>query len=103
MRGLHVGGVGITASQFSGVAVGSIVSSRRAAGWVIAPLYSRSKERFAGVSASLFNHVQGEQRGVTIGLLNIARTLHGVQFGALNYAGNNPLLLRVLPLINLNL
>lgn len=103
MRGLHVGGVGVTASQFSGVAVGSVVASRRAAGWIIAPLYFGNKDRFSGVSMSLFNHVRGEQRGITIGLLNVARTLHGIQFGAMNYAGNNPLLLRVLPLINLNL
>jgi hypothetical protein len=55
------------------------------------------------VSVSLFNHVQGDQRGLTIGLFNVARSLHGVQLGALNWAGNNPLLLRLLPLINVNL
>jgi hypothetical protein len=33
----------------------------------------------------------------------VARSLHGVQFGVLNYAGNNPLLLRLLPLLNLHL
>ena len=43
-----------------------------------------------GVSVSAVNYVDGTQRGLSIGLFNYAETLHGVQLGLLNYAGNNP-------------
>jgi hypothetical protein len=59
--------------------------------------------RFRGVSAAGFNYVKGEQRGLTIGVVNYARRLHGVQIGVINFADNNPPGLRVLPLINVNL
>jgi hypothetical protein len=35
--------------------------------------------------------------------VNYARRLHGVQVGLINYARNNPIGLRVLPLLNVNL
>ena len=38
--------------------------------------------------------------GLSIGLLNYARDLHGWQIGLLNYADNNPAGLRLLPLFN---
>jgi hypothetical protein len=40
---------------------------------------------------------------VTIGVVNYARRLHGVQLGVINYARNNPPALRVVPLLNVNL
>lgn len=40
------------------------------------------------------------QRGISIGLLNYARELHGMQIGVLNIAGNNSSPFRVLPLLN---
>ncbi|MCB0305577.1 MAG: hypothetical protein KDI38_17580, partial [Calditrichaeota bacterium] len=58
--------------------------------------------RLEGLSASAFNRVRGEQVGVSIGFLNYARHLKGVQFGVINYARNNPKFLRILPLINLH-
>lgn len=103
MMGLHVAGGAVLASRVSGVAAGSVVLSKEARGVLAAPVYARAGSGgLAGLSVSIFNHVNGHQRGVTIGLLNIAHTLHGVQLGAINYAGNNPLLLRILPLINLH-
>ena len=56
-----------------------------------------------GLSIAPLNRVRGEQRGITIGLLNSARILKGVQVGLLNHAANNPPALRWLPLINLHL
>jgi hypothetical protein len=41
--------------------------------------------------------------GVSIGLLNLTHHLRGLQIGLLNYAGNNPVPFRLLPLLNLNL
>lgn len=105
LRGLHIAGVGIVTSRLTGVTLSGILVGREATGGVVAPIYSRIADTgyLKGMSVSLFNHIQGQQHGVTIGLLNVARSLHGVQFGVLNYAGNNPLLLRLLPLLNLHL
>jgi len=54
----------------------------------------------AGVSVAGYNRVTGVQRGVTIGLFNDARSLHGVQLGVLNRAANNPGAFRLLPVAN---
>jgi hypothetical protein len=55
-----------------------------------------------GVATSAYNDVRGTQRGLTIGLLNRAYELHGLQIGILNYAGNRPAALRWLPVVNWN-
>jgi hypothetical protein len=52
-----------------------------------------------GVGVSAFNRVLGEQRGLTIGLLNIANELHGLQVGVINIARNKESF-SVLPLLN---
>lgn len=57
----------------------------------------------AGVSVSCVNRFRDAQRGLAIGILNIARELHGVQLGLLNYAANNPPPWRLMPGVNLHL
>ena len=49
---------------------------------------------------SAFNHVKGDQFGLSIGLLNYAWEANGLQIGVLNYVANNRSGLRLLPLIN---
>jgi hypothetical protein len=56
----------------------------------------------SGIGIAGYNHIRGTQRGLVIGVYNRAETLHGVQLGLINYAGNNSGLLRVLPLINIH-
>jgi hypothetical protein len=48
------------------------------------------------------NHIKGEQRGLTIGIVNTAEILNGVQIGLINRAANNPPGLRYLPIVNVN-
>ena len=50
---------------------------------------------------SAFNNVRGTQRGLTIGILNIADELHGLQVGVINIARNKKSF-SVLPLLNYN-
>lgn len=45
----------------------------------------------------------GKTNGLSVALFNRTKELHGIQLGLLNYAGNNPKVLRVLPVINLHL
>jgi hypothetical protein len=71
-------------------------------GLVIAPAYFRVVEEgeLHGVSVSAFNDLRGaRQRGLVVGLLNIAEELHGVQIGLINIARNKRSF-RVLPLVN---
>jgi len=53
-----------------------------------------------GFSASAFNHIKGRQHGVTLGIVNYAHELNGIQLGVINYVRDNPLMWRVLPLVN---
>ena len=53
-----------------------------------------------GVGVSSFNYIQGTQRGLTIGIVNYARTLHGMQIGLINIARHNPSGRKMLPVVN---
>jgi hypothetical protein len=105
IRGLQAAGAGVFGAELQGITVGAVVAGGTDLGLIAAPAYYRggSDGAMTGVSVSAFNHVRGEQRGLTIGLFNYAQTLSGIQIGALNYAANNPTFLRLLPGINLNL
>jgi hypothetical protein len=59
-------------------------------------------DELRGLAVAGYNRVRRQQYGLTIGIYNRARTLHGVQIGLLNYAGNNRPGLRYLPFINLH-
>ena len=114
MRGFAFGGVGAGAPRVRGIAVGLNAGSHDFVGLGIAPLYFKiASERkrstpedtdeygyVKGVSVSAWNHVKGEQHGLSIGALNTAWELNGWQFGLLNYAHNNPKGLRLLPVFN---
>jgi hypothetical protein len=47
-----------------------------------------------------YNRVRGRQTGLTIGIVNYARELHGFQLGLINIAGNNRGLAKILPIVN---
>ena len=102
LRGVHTTGGPIIADRVQGLVLGSVVVQRSGTGLFVAPLYTHTGRTgtLTGLSFSTFNHVRGRQRGLTIGLLNVARDLGGVQLGLLNYAGNNPRFLRLLPGLN---
>ena len=72
-------------------------------GLILAPLYFtvRYDGFFTGLAVSAVNHIKGEHRGLTIGLVNIADRLEGFQLGLINIARSNRPGLRVLPLVNL--
>ncbi len=75
-------------------------------GGILAPFYFKVTDDYGdpgvmrGVSISSFNHIKGDQYGLSLGLLNYAWDLHGWQIGVLNYAKNNPPGLKLLPLFN---
>lgn len=105
LRGVAVAGLGAGAPTVRGLLLAPLAGGRDVAGLVLAPLHFRVEHggRFEGLALGAVNLVRGEQVGCTVGLFNYAETLHGVQVGLLNWAGNNPPGLRLLPLGNAHL
>ena len=60
----------------------------------------RREARFEGVGVSAFKQVLGHQTGLTIGVVNYAWSLSGVQLGLLNIVRDNPPGRKILPVIN---
>jgi hypothetical protein len=102
IRGLGVAGIGVGAPRIRGGAMALVVGADRAHAVVVAPALFRIERggRFTGGAVSTVNLVRGEQRGLTIGVVNYARSLHGVQLGAINIVRDNPRPYRVLPILN---
>jgi hypothetical protein len=101
LKWVSIAGIGVGAPQIRGVAIASAVGGEDVRGLVIAPIYFRIANygTMRGVNVSAFNNVKGTQRGLAIGILNIARSLDGVQLGLLNYAGNKHRA-KLLPIVN---
>jgi hypothetical protein len=89
---IHDRAVGLTAAGVD-VRAGSITGISAAAAFVDA-------DQLHGFSASIVNNITEYQRGLTIGIVNIAGELSGVQIGIINIAGNNEGWRRVLPFAN---
>ena len=78
--------------RLNGVAISAIGAGRLdVQAIVIAGAYFKIDEtgRFDGGSLSSVNNVQGAQHGLTIGLINYARELHGAQLGLINISDND--------------
>jgi hypothetical protein len=60
-------------------------------------------EKVKGATICLFSCYSKEHYGLSIAAYNKTENLYGLQIGLLNYVGNNPKLLRWLPLINFHL
>lgn len=103
--GIALAGLGVGAPELRGVAAALAVGGVDLTGLFVAPAYLHVEPegRMTGISVSAYNHIQGEQRGLAIGIFNYAASLQGVQLGVLNYAGNNRPGLRWLPIANVHL
>jgi hypothetical protein len=103
LRGLAIGGFGVGAPRIRAIVLTGIgAGGEDVEGGIVAPIYFKIADggRVKGITLSAFNHVKGDQYGLSLGLFNYAWDLHGVQVGVLNYARDNPPGLRLLPLFN---
>jgi hypothetical protein len=105
LTGFAFGGAGVIAK--GGTITGGAVSlyrveARAVRGVSVAGLYLKTWD-LTGIGVGAYNRVRRTQVGLTIGLINYARELHGVQIGIINIAKNNKAPFRVLPIVNLNL
>ncbi len=101
LQGVSIAGIGVGASHLRGFAAAAVVGTQDGKGAVLAPLWFEvpNEGSFSGLSVSAVNRNRGRQRGVSIGIVNYAHQLNGVQIGLLNWAGNNSVF-KLLPLVN---
>ncbi len=91
LKGLAIGGVGVGAPNVQGVLLSPIAAGgEHVHAIVIAGAYFKVDRdgRFDGGALSSVNHIKGAQHGLTIGLFNYARELHGAQIGLINISDN---------------
>ena len=102
LRGLAIGGIGVGAPRIRGIVLASAAGGQDVEGGIFAPVYFKIERdgRVRGITVSALNHIKGDQFGLSLGVINYAWDVHGVQIGLLNYAGNNRPGLRWLPLFN---
>ena len=103
--GLAIAGLGVGSPRIRGVVAALAAGGQDVTGFVVAPAYFYIPEdgTLRGVSVSAFNRILGEQYGLVIGIVNYTPGLHGVQLGLVNWAGNNPSGLKLLPIANAQL
>ena len=102
LNGLAFAGFGVKTNAINGIAMSlaylSVKYNFRGAG--ITPGYLLV-DNFAGISVAGYSKIF-EMHGLSIAVFNRTNELHGVQLGFLNYAGNNPVGLRLLPIFNVH-
>ena len=102
LEGVALAGIGVGAPSIEGlVAAGLGAGTKELRGVSIALAYFniQPEGRMQGVSIAAWNRIQGRQDGLTIGILNVAEELHGLQVGLINIARNKESF-SVLPLFN---
>lgn len=101
MKGIGIAGLGVGAPRIEGLFIAPAVGALHARAIVIAPAFFRVEREgtFTGASVSAVNFVRGSQRGLSIGVVNFAHKLHGVQLGVINVAADQKSH-RVLPIVN---
>lgn len=109
LNGVGLAGLFINADTLNGLFIGSfgvisfyssdtirVINGLAVGGGVIAG-------NMNGVSIAYFLNKFDNQRGISIGGINLSKELHGFQFGLINCALNNKRFFRWVPLVNFNL
>jgi len=101
LSGIFFGGLGIGSQKLTGLGIGlGGIGGEEITGVALGGLVLKCERlKYLGTGAYLNAK---SITGISIGILNITRQLHGIQLGLINYAGNNPKFLRILPLINMH-
>lgn len=105
LSGLSLAGLATGSQVVQGVQISLVSGGVQVTGMTIAPAYftvrAEGEDAFMrGLAISAFNHIQGNQYGIAIGVFNFAYQVRGVQLGILNHVKSNPRGLRWLPIFN---
>ncbi len=105
LGGLTIAGLGAGAPTVRGVTLAGLGVGGVDIGYVtfaIGTIRVEEDGYLRGLAASAFNHVRGTQTGLSIGIVNYAWDVKGLQLGVINIVRNNPKGLKVLPVFNRN-
>lgn len=105
IKGLNIAGIGVGSESIEGITFGGLgVGANNIRGITLSLGRIKVVEggELTGFSASAYNRIEGTQHGVTIGIVNYAENLRGLQIGLLNLAPRNPKGRKILPFINWN-
>lgn len=104
LAGINIGGLGCGAPEVTGLSVGGLgVGGKYLRGVHLSLgtiMTDKSGGVMTGLAVSSFNYIRGDQVGLSIGIVNYAWNVKGVQIGLVNIVRNNPRGLKVLPLFN---
>jgi len=103
VSGLAVAGLGAGGKRIRGiVAAGIAAGGKDVRGVLIAGAFTAVSKggEFRGLAFSPVNWHRGSQFGLSVGVVNYAWTLKGLQVGLVNIVRSNPPGLRVLPVFN---
>jgi len=103
--GLTICGIGAGAPTVKGVTIAGIgVGGKSLTGLSIAlgTIQVRENGIMRGLAISAYNYIKGTQKGISIGIVNYAYRLKGVQIGLINIIRDNPRGRKILPIINFN-
>jgi len=103
VSGLTVCGLAAGSKEIRGLAIaggvlgGEILKGIHLAGGMV---HVVKDGRLVGFAGSAFNYIRGSQTGLSIGIVNYAFHVDGIQLGLVNIVRDNPKALRVLPVFN---
>jgi len=119
MTGINIGGLGVGAGQelrglsfallgagapsIKGVTLAGLgIGGMEITGLTVALAHVRIEDGgiLTGLTASAFTYIKGILKGVSLGIVNYAYEVSGIQIGLLNYVADNPSGLKILPLFN---
>jgi hypothetical protein len=102
--GINIGGLGCGSQEVVGITFGGLgVGGKYLKGIHLSLgtiMTDKSGGVMTGLAVSSFNFIRGDQVGLSIGIVNYAWNVKGVQIGLINIVRNNPRGLKVLPLFN---
>lgn len=90
VKGLTIAGLGVGGITVQGVTL------------AVGTIRVKGDGHLKGFAVSAYNYVDGTQNGLSIGILNYAFRLRGIQIGLINIVRDNPKPLRILPVFNAN-
>lgn len=101
MTGFNFSGLRLRAREVEGFTICGISNRSNSVRGVNLAGVTRTRE-MAGLTAGVGNIVSDHQVGISLGLVNYATKIFGVQIGLINYIKENPKWFKLLPLINFN-
>ncbi len=103
LKGVSIAGLAAGAPSVKGLTIaGGVVGGQRLVGVHIAggSVHAIDNGEMVGLAISAFNYIRGTQTGISIGLVNYAWRVRGLQLGVVNIVRDNPTPLKVLPVLN---